>query len=298
MLPFCSALISVCTNNFNWNIFMENFLEKFKNVFCSETLNAKRTEYKAMFNSYFECLKLVLNKMNSTEMSLEEKQQSTSELLNKNIIDPTKWLLRTKRNRIGKTFFDTTLQMLADIKIESEDNEQAYLLREFWISIFDLVTSLISDKEHFPEGIIDIFQTLVKLDQGDLNEKLAILLPNKQKDVLMETRNKTQLKNLASELVNHCLKRIAGKECESCLKHLLLFMDMISDTQLNINITNNFDVTKSLEIFIDLIPMANENLYVDIAEIIFKFLNFLDGDQQFDFIYNTIISVSGSIILC
>nr|XP_036228730.1 E3 ubiquitin-protein ligase listerin isoform X2 [Bactrocera oleae] len=290
MLPFCSALISVRTNNFNWYIFMKLFLEKFKYVFCSENVNASGTDHKVVLNSYFDCLKLVLNKViNSTEMPLDEKQQNAFELLHKNILDPTKCLLRANRNCACKSFFDSTLQMLADIKIEREANEQiqAYLLKEFWISIFDLVTSLITDIEHCPEGIIDIFQSLVKFDQEGLSDKLDLLLPNGQKD-----RNKSKLKNLASDLVSHCLKRIAGKECESCLKHLLLFMDIFSDTKFNINITNNFDVTKSLEILIDLIPISNENLYVDIAEIIFKFLHYLDGDQQFDFINNILISVS------
>uniref|UniRef100_A0A034VRR7 E3 ubiquitin-protein ligase listerin n=1 Tax=Bactrocera dorsalis TaxID=27457 RepID=A0A034VRR7_BACDO len=289
MLPFCSALISIRINNFDWYIFMKLFLEKLKNVFCSETPKANGTDNLAILNSYFDCLKLVLNTMNSTELSFDEKQRNTLELLHKNIIDPTKWLLRANIINSCKTFFDSTLQMFADIQIESEDNEQiqAYLLKEFWNSIFDLVTSLITDTEHYPEGIIDIFQSLVKLNHEGLSNKLDLLLPNEEKD-----RNKNKLKGLASELVNHCLKRISGKECEFCLKHLLILMDLFSDTKFHINITNNFDVTKSLEIFIDLIPMANENLYVDIAKNIFKFLNYLDGDQQFDFINNRLISVS------
>uniref|UniRef100_A0A0A1X441 E3 ubiquitin-protein ligase listerin n=1 Tax=Zeugodacus cucurbitae TaxID=28588 RepID=A0A0A1X441_ZEUCU len=290
MLPFCTALMFVSTSDFDWYIFMDKFLENFKNIFCSENFNANETDYKVVFTSYFDCLNLVLNKMNSLDISLEEKQQNTIELLHKNIIDPTKWLIRANRSNICKLFFEHTLQMLADTKIESEHNQQirAYLLKDFWISIFELITSLITDQEHYPEVIIDIFQNLVKFGEGGFSTKLDTL----QTDVLMETRNENQLTNLASELVNHCLKRIASKEGESCLKHLLLFMDMFSDTKFNINITNNFDVTKSLNIFIDLIPTATENLYVDIAEIIFKFINFLDGDQQYDFINNALIFVS------
>ncbi|CAD7003345.1 unnamed protein product [Ceratitis capitata] len=290
LLSFCSAIISAYYNIENWHLFFEQFLSDFKQMFSSQTLNAREKEHKIIFNAYFDCLSFVLNKLNGTEKQSEEKEKLLLEFMQRNIIQPIEWLINANENATQKLFFDLTVKMLSDIKPNSQNEGRLpeNLLSNFWTAIFDLISSLMSGQEHYPQGIINLFENLVGLNERSVNSEL--------KYGIMEKDIESKLKKVAAELVYHCLRRIANKDSPKCVKHVLAIVNTFpdSDSEFFENIAKKCDIVEAIKIFFEVIPTVEKEMYKDVAEVIFKFLNCLDEDQQFTVIKTHIFSIRSS----
>ncbi|XP_054731911.1 E3 ubiquitin-protein ligase listerin [Anastrepha obliqua] len=295
MLPFYSAVVNSYSHEFDWHIFLEKLLMDLKSVFCSETLRANAADFNAIFDAYYDCWKFILNKLNNTEKEEEQKNIYMLKLLHTNIIQPTEWFLTAKKNLGANSFFSITVKMFLDCQKENQikDNDflYIYILREFWTSIFQLITTLIYENEHYPELIIELIPNLLRLNEENVNTKLSSCFISGDPAYFTNQTNEDRLRGIALQLIQYCLKRIDGNECQRCLKHVQSLIDMFPDIEFYKNIANKGDVNESINIFVDLISVVGKEVYLDIAQIIFKMLRFLNADQQFIFVETRLLSI-------
>ncbi|XP_017470156.1 PREDICTED: E3 ubiquitin-protein ligase listerin, partial [Rhagoletis zephyria] len=294
LLSFNNAVVCAYFQEYDWHIYFEQYLMDLKNVFCSEAFRDNETHYNAIFAAYFSCWEFILNKLNNAGRDPEHKQKYIYKMLLTNVIDSVECLLISNKNIAIKRFASMTVNMITNWKTqcESGDNSLFYLnlLNEFWSLIFHLINELIHINDHYPDGIIELVQSLVQRNEEHVSEKLPTCLTSQQHNCVTGSANEDRLRKIALEMLQHCLRKIR-KQHKKCLKHVKLIIDMFPDIEFYKSITSDCDVSKSINIFVNLISVVDKEFDTDVAEIIFKLLPFLDADEQFIFIKTHIFSI-------
>ncbi|XP_067647610.1 E3 ubiquitin-protein ligase listerin isoform X2 [Eurosta solidaginis] len=289
MLTFYSSLMTAYFSESDWHMILEEYLTDLKSVFCCETLNSKVYDYKAIFNAYFDCWRFILNKY--SDGNTKQNPTYLLELVHTTIIDPIKWLISANKKEASKIYFDATIQMILEwknnMRVGRKEMFYKQLLKNFWESIFDLLTKQMHDTERLPDEVIELIKCLVLLNRGIV---VGNSVSNQPCDIT-DSANEERMKQIVLQFSRCCLNKIADGKSQNCIKHIHSYMDIFAEPGFYKTMTNHSDLKLSIKIFVDLTSSLAKEFYFDMTEIIFKLLHFVNHDEEYEFIKTNLFSV-------
>ncbi|XP_017135075.1 E3 ubiquitin-protein ligase listerin [Drosophila miranda] len=313
LLPFLSKITPGSLQDVDIYEFYQRFFDDMK-LAITEKFDPplSKSDCTAIHNSYFECLRFLLQQINNSKERDAKVDEFVCGLLQRNLLEPIGWLLKSESAHV-KNFFQHSSALVAfwDRQINNGlDHGALYakLLNQFWTRIFELVTQDLA-AEQVEEQLLSHVLLLVQdlhmanpslespsvkfaVEDGEKIPKESPSTPVKRAQESAAFIQK-ELKQLVVKLVRICLDKASaiGDSSSRYVEQVRTLTKMFSDAQFYKSLTDLTELSETLDKFVALLGHLNDEASESVVEIVFEILPLLSAEQRFEYIEKTLLKL-------